>query len=129
MLRRKIARKLIGRAAPSCNPLPANSLHITMMRIGFVLLVVLVANAAPGVAHAQAGGRGGSPAAPTVIAATPSDPLAALRFRGVGPAFTSGRHADMAVDPRNPHVVCRHGRGRAVEDDPGSKSGRPDSNQ
>ena len=36
--------------------------------------------------------------------ATATDPLAALRFRSVGPGFTSGRHADMAVDPKNPHV-------------------------
>ena len=34
----------------------------------------------------------------------PGDPLAALRFRSVGPAFTSGRIADMAVDPRNKNV-------------------------
>ena len=52
---------------------------------------------------AQRGGRGGAPAQPP-LAATPSDPLAALRFRSVGPAFTSGRQADMAVDPKNPHV-------------------------
>ncbi len=52
---------------------------------------------------AQRGGRGGASALPT-LTATASDPLAALRFRSVGPAFTSGRHADMAVDPRNRHV-------------------------
>src|SRR5262245_41653195 len=53
--------------------------------------------------HAQRGaGRGAAGAPP--LAATPTDPLAALRFRSVGPAFTSGRHADMAVDPKNPHV-------------------------
>ena len=51
---------------------------------------------------AQRGGRGGPP--PMQLTATPDDPLAALRFRSVGPAFTSGRHADMAVDPKNPHV-------------------------
>jgi photosystem II stability/assembly factor-like uncharacterized protein len=54
-------------------------------------------------AAAQRGGRGAAPAAPP-LAATPTDPFAALRFRSVGPAFTSGRHADMAVDPKNPHV-------------------------
>lgn len=48
-------------------------------------------------------GRGGV-TPPTPLTATPTDPLAALRFRSVGPAFTSGRHADMAVDPKNPHV-------------------------
>ena len=32
---------------------------------------------------------------------SPSDPLAALAFRSVGPAITSGRIADVAVDPRN----------------------------
>ncbi len=52
---------------------------------------------------AQRGGRGAAPSGP-VLAATSSDPLAALRARSVGPGFTSGRHADMAVDPRNPHV-------------------------
>src|SRR5216117_60623 len=52
---------------------------------------------------AQRGGRGNAAGSPP-LAATPSDPLAALRFRSVGPAFTSGRHADMAVDPKNPHV-------------------------
>ena len=51
---------------------------------------------------AQRGGRGGPP--PIQLTATPDDPFAALRFRSVGPAFTSGRHADMAVDPKNPHV-------------------------
>ena len=55
-------------------------------------------------ALAQGGGRGVPQAAPSSFSPTPSDPLAALHFRGVGPAFTSGRHADMAVDPRNPHV-------------------------
>jgi photosystem II stability/assembly factor-like uncharacterized protein len=52
---------------------------------------------------AQRGGRGAAPGPPP-LTASPSDPLAALRFRSVGPAFTSGRHADMAVDPNNPHV-------------------------
>jgi photosystem II stability/assembly factor-like uncharacterized protein len=52
---------------------------------------------------AQRGGRGGAAATPP-LTATPGDPLAALRFRSVGPGFTSGRHADMAVDPKNPHV-------------------------
>src|SRR4026207_636090 len=52
---------------------------------------------------ARRGGRGGATGAPP-LAATPTDPLAALRFRSVGPGFTSGRHADMAVDPKNPHV-------------------------
>jgi photosystem II stability/assembly factor-like uncharacterized protein len=33
-----------------------------------------------------------------------SDPLAAFRFRSVGPAITSGRMADVAVDPRNPNI-------------------------
>lgn len=59
--------------------------------------------AAPVSLDAQRGGRGGAPVGP-VLAATANDPLAALRFRSVGPAFTSGRHADMAVDPRNPHI-------------------------
>jgi photosystem II stability/assembly factor-like uncharacterized protein len=66
-------------------------------------LVLSIAVLTTGTARAQGGGRGG-PAAPTSFAATSADPLAAFRFRGVGPAFTSGRHADMAVDPRNPHV-------------------------
>jgi photosystem II stability/assembly factor-like uncharacterized protein len=52
---------------------------------------------------AQRGGRNVASDAPQ-LSATPTDPLAALRFRSVGPAFTSGRMADMAVDPRNPHV-------------------------
>lgn len=52
--------------------------------------------------HAQRGGRGGPSTPP--LAATAADPYAALRWRSVGPAFTSGRHADMAVDPKNPHV-------------------------
>src|SRR5512145_259275 len=33
--------------------------------------------------------------------ATTTDPLAALAFRSVGPAITSGRIADVAIDPRN----------------------------
>ena len=59
--------------------------------------------AAPLSLHAQRGGRGTAPNAP-VLAATANDPYAALRFRSVGPAFTSGRNADLAVDPKNPHV-------------------------
>src|SRR3954452_17165390 len=51
---------------------------------------------------AQRGGRGSGGLPP--LTATPADPLAALRFRSIGPAFTSGRHADMAVDPKNPHI-------------------------
>ena len=51
---------------------------------------------------AQRGGRGGPP--PIQLTATADDPLAALRFRSIGPAFTSGRHADMVVDPKNPHI-------------------------
>ena len=66
-------------------------------------LILLVSLAAPIALDAQRGGRGGAPSGP-VLAATPSDPLAALRFRSVGPAFTSGRLADMAVDPTNRHV-------------------------
>jgi len=73
-----------------------------MMKTRFAVLSLSVLVA--GSARAQGGGRGAAPAAPTSFSATPSDPLAALRFRGVGPAFTSGRHADMALDPRNPHV-------------------------
>ena len=67
-------------------------------RRGWVAAVLLAASTA----SAQRGGRGAS--APPPLTATPTDPLAALRFRSVGPAFTSGRNADMAVDPKNPHV-------------------------
>jgi len=52
---------------------------------------------------AQRGNRGGGPAEPP-LTATATDPLAALRFRSIGPALTSGRLADMAIDPRNPHL-------------------------
>jgi photosystem II stability/assembly factor-like uncharacterized protein len=39
----------------------------------------------------------------TVVAAVPKpSPLAALPFRNLGPAFTSGRVGDIAVDPRRP---------------------------
>jgi photosystem II stability/assembly factor-like uncharacterized protein len=72
----------------------------TRARLALILAASL---AAPLVLAAQRGGRGGAPAGP-VLAATPSDPLAALRFRAVGPGFTSGRNADMAVDPKNPHI-------------------------
>ena len=34
----------------------------------------------------------------------PADALRALEFRAVGPAITSGRIADVAVDPKNKHV-------------------------
>jgi photosystem II stability/assembly factor-like uncharacterized protein len=67
-----------------------------------VVKVLLASLAVPIALDAQRGGRGGPPT--PVLAATPSDPLAALRFRSVGPAFTSGRLADMAVDPKNPHI-------------------------
>src|SRR5262245_5520465 len=67
------------------------------------LIVVPAVLGAPPLEAPRGAGRGGGGAAPP-LAATPSDPLAALRFRSVGPAFTSGRHADMAVDPKNPHV-------------------------
>jgi photosystem II stability/assembly factor-like uncharacterized protein len=69
--------------------------------IGFAALLATPAFTSTTAAQ-RGGGRGG--VATPLLAATPSDPLAALRFRSVGPAFTSGRHADMAVDPRNPHV-------------------------
>src|SRR5689334_19848891 len=75
---------------------------MTPTRLHLALLLVSTF-ALPLALEAQRGGRGGAPTAP-ILAATPSDPLAALRFRSVGPAFTSGRHADMAVDPKNPHV-------------------------
>jgi len=65
-------------------------------------LTITTALLATSTAAAQRG-RGGPPAPPP-LAPTADDPLAALHFRSVGPAFTSGRHADMAVDPKNPHV-------------------------
>src|SRR5262245_4290226 len=64
-----------------------------------LLAVLLLASKLP----AQRGGRGAA-VGPPPLTATPSDSLAALRFRSVGPAFTSGRHADMAIDPKNPHI-------------------------
>ena len=74
---------------------------MTLLRSNLSLLLV-ASLAIPIALGAQRGGRSGAPA--PVLAATPGDPLAALRFRSVGPAFTSGRLADMAVDPKNPHV-------------------------
>jgi photosystem II stability/assembly factor-like uncharacterized protein len=68
-------------------------------RVVTIALVVSAALALP--VHAQRG-RGAAPSPP--LAATPTDLFAALRMRSVGPSFTSGRNADMAVDPRNPHV-------------------------
>ena len=75
---------------------------MTAIRRTFALTLA-ASLATPVALDAQRGGRGGAPSAP-ILSATPGDPLAALRFRSVGPAFTSGRHADMAVDPKNPHV-------------------------
>ncbi len=54
------------------------------------------------VAHPANGQRAGGPPAPiAALAPTAADPFAALRFREVGPAVTSGRIADVAIDPRN----------------------------
>jgi photosystem II stability/assembly factor-like uncharacterized protein len=61
------------------------------------MLLIALAVAAPA-AGAQ---RGGPPAPPSMPVPTPDDPLAALSFRSVGPAVTSGRIADVAIDPRN----------------------------
>ncbi len=69
------------------------------MRVRLNCIVALVVLASPLAAQR---GRGGPP--PIQLTATADDPLAALRFRSVGPAFTSGRNADMVVDPKNPHV-------------------------
>ena len=32
------------------------------------------------------------------------DPLAGLKFRNIGPAFTSGRIADIAIHPENDNI-------------------------
>jgi photosystem II stability/assembly factor-like uncharacterized protein len=73
---------------------------ITTRRIGIALAL---AGTVVRSAVAQRGNRGGGPAEPP-LTATSTDPLAALRFRSIGPALTSGRLADMAIDPRNPHL-------------------------
>src|SRR5215471_13095853 len=69
--------------------------------ISRVVATALVVSALAHPTQAQRG-RGAPP--PPPLAATPTDPFAALRMRSVGPAFTSGRNADMTVDPHNPHV-------------------------
>jgi hypothetical protein len=58
------------------------------------LLFVLIVWGALEPAHAAAQTGAGEPA----------DALGALEFRAVGPALTSGRIADVAVDPRNRSV-------------------------
>ena len=69
------------------------------MTIRRTFLWMLVAPClASGAADAQ---RGGGPPAQGMPLPTAEDPLAALAFRDVGPAVTSGRMADVAVDPRN----------------------------
>ncbi len=94
------------RAAPEksrfagSNPLNPRSMCRRKTRTPRALVAALLL-LVPGAVVAQRGGRG---APPPALTATPTDPLAALRFRSIGPAFTSGRHADMAVDPKNPHV-------------------------
>ena len=52
------------------------------------------------VAEAQRGG--GAP--PQMPLPTAADPFAALAFREVGPAVTSGRIADVAIDPQNKSI-------------------------
>jgi photosystem II stability/assembly factor-like uncharacterized protein len=68
------------------------------------IVAAALAVASPVVSPTAAQRGRGANASVTPLAATPNDPYAALRMRSVGPAFTSGRNADMAVDPHNPHV-------------------------
>ena len=81
----------------------AANLRSAPFRIACTLGLTMTATLLAASTAAAQRGRGGPPASPP-LAPTADDPLAALRFRSVGPAFTSGRHADMAVDPKNRHV-------------------------
>ena len=67
----------------------ARRLLLTLAAISFVVQSV------------DAQRAGGAPAQPAMPTPTAADPFAALAFRSVGPAVTSGRIADVAIDPRN----------------------------
>ena len=74
----------------------------TAAAIALAAVCVAVAPLAtpPSPLHAQSPGPSGTPAPPAIDEAL----LSALELRGIGPAFMSGRIADVAVDPTNRSV-------------------------
>ncbi|HKB80535.1 MAG TPA: hypothetical protein VKH35_12555, partial [Thermoanaerobaculia bacterium] len=65
----------------------------------FALLLTLPAFAAPAKAPAKTSSKASAKSAPEQ-----KKPFAGLELREIGPAMTSGRIADLAVDPHDPHT-------------------------